>query len=129
VNFTADAGAPELDAGLDDAGNASITACNPLTNAGCTGSDVCFPDNSGSFWVCVSTAGATISALCADCSAQTAVCKAGNVCVNYANDAGVAFLSECVRYCCADADCGSGVPTGACNTALGLPDGVGICSQ
>src|SRR5215475_9258691 len=41
--------AGELDAGLDDAGNASITTCNPVTNAGCTGADVCALDDMNAY--------------------------------------------------------------------------------
>jgi hypothetical protein len=125
----AEGGATELDAGLNEAGNASATICNPITNSGCTGTDVCGPDNSGSFWVCT-PGGSPDVALCGDCSSQTAVCAAGNICIGYQAPDGGAGPTECVHYCCTDADCGGA--SGSCNTSglqPPLPNSVGICSM
>jgi hypothetical protein len=128
VPFTGDGGA-EINPGFDDAGNASRTTCNPLTNSGCTGTDICIPDNSGNYWVCIPITGATIVQTCNDCSGNTALCAKDNICIQYQNDAGVIDLTECVKYCCTDADCGG--TSGSCNKqALSPPlaNGVGICS-
>jgi hypothetical protein len=121
----------ELDAGLDNSVNASQTTCNPITNAGCTGTDLCSTDNSGNFWVCYQTGGGTFVQTCGDCTASTAVCGVDNICISYVDDAGDNWLNECVRYCCTDADCGD-AGAGSCNTAVldpPLPNGVGICSR
>jgi hypothetical protein len=122
VGFTTDAG-HELDAGLDDAGNASRTTCNPVTNDGCTGNDVCGVDNSGDFYVCTTPGSPAGLAACADCASQTATCGAGALCV------GISTTSAfCAQMCCTNADCGSGT----CDEAAlvpALPKGVGICTD
>jgi hypothetical protein len=118
----------ELDAGFDNMGNASQTICNPVTNAGCTGTDNCDLDNSGTYWVCYA-AGTPVVPTCGDCSGQSATCAPGNTCILYPVTPIVA-VAECVHYCCTDADCG-GTP-GSCNMAATTPpppNNVGICSQ
>jgi hypothetical protein len=139
VPFTAAAGAPELDAGFDDAGHASRTVCNPLTNEGCTGTDICGVDNSGEYWVCLPTAGFLIVNTDDDCgqicnssdTCYTAVCAADNICVpdvTTTNGTG----NVCLKLCCTDDDCG-GVKDESCSPVSGddgiaVPVGnVGIC--
>ena len=125
VPFPGDGGlsdAGELDAGLNDAGLASITNCNPLTNAGCTGTDVCNPDQ-GSNFVCMQAGSPAGLAVCGDCTAQNATCGVGGICL--AVDQAMTQY-ECVQMCCTNADCGNGT----CNTTLlspALGDSVGVC--
>jgi hypothetical protein len=112
--------AGELDAGLDDAGNAAMTTCNPITNAGCTGADVCTLDSAGMYFVCAS-AGAPNVAACGACGPASMSCKAGELC--FVTDPG-SMMANCAQLCCTDADCG----TGRCESAtFGLPSGVGLC--
>jgi hypothetical protein len=87
---------------VNDAG--SGVECNPVTNAGCTGSDACDTnlDNGGNVigFVCFSPTGAAFTdALCNMCDDSTDAlsCPAGQTCFGF-----------CARYCCTDADCGSG---------------------
>jgi hypothetical protein len=119
VPFTSDAGT-ELDAGVDDAGYAASTTCNPITNAGCTGTDVCGPDRGASFYC--QPAGTTPGvAACGDCTANGATCAIGGYCGQ-----GAGTSLTCFRMCCTDADCGSG----KCNAAFFSPpfgDNVGVC--
>jgi hypothetical protein len=70
------------------------TPCNPMTQAGCTtpggACDIaatgfeCYPPPND-------------IAVCGACG-DGAFCQAGNVCIN----------SQCLHYCCTDADCGTG---------------------
>jgi hypothetical protein len=127
VPFTGgDAG--EADAGFDDAGNASATICNPVTNAGCTGTDVCDTDNSGKHWVCY-LAGTNIVATCGDCGASNAVCKGGNTCINFTTADGGVIATSCSKYCCTDADCGGTANTCSKGLSPPPPNNVGICAQ
>jgi hypothetical protein len=123
VSFTAAPDAGELDAGFDDAGNASMNICNPITNAGCTGTDWCGTDNNSMFWVC-GTAGTPANvALCGDCTAQAATCAPGELCIT---QDGTNF--SCAQLCCTNADCAPG----KCATNVvqgGLPNNVGLCIQ
>ena len=124
VPFSGDAGssdAGELDAGLDDAGIAAITNCNPLTNAGCTGTDVCNPDQ-GSNFVCMPAGTTANVVVCGDCAAASSTCAVGAVCLK----AGPTTQYQCAQMCCTSADCGGGT----CVTTLRTPalgDGVGVC--
>jgi hypothetical protein len=78
VSFTSDAGV-ELDAGLDDAGFAATTTCNPITNEGCIGTDVCGPDQGSNFYC--QPAGSTPNvAVCQDCTALGTTCAIGGFC-------------------------------------------------
>jgi hypothetical protein len=125
VPFPGDGGlqdSGELDAGVDDAGVAAITNCNPLTNAGCTGTDVCGPDQ-GSNFVCMPAGNPSMVSVCGDCTALSATCGVGGICL--AVDPAMTHY-ECAQMCCTNADCGSGT----CNTTLRMPalgDGVGVC--
>jgi hypothetical protein len=120
VDFTSDAGV-ELDAGVNEAGVASETTCNPVTNEGCTGTDVCGPDNGYSFYC--QPAGSPVGvAICGDCTAVGATCAAGGYCAGSAAGPD----STCVQMCCTDADCGGG----RCDSAFLQPplgSGVGVC--
>ena len=120
VDFTSDAGV-ELDAGLDEAGNASMTTCNPITNEGCLGTDVCGPDNGSSFY-CQPAGSMAGVVVCGDCTATGATCAAGGYCAG--SSAGEDL--SCLQMCCTDADCG----TGTCDPAFLQPplgSGVGVC--
>jgi hypothetical protein len=110
----------EADGGLDDAGNATASNCDPVTNAGCTGTDVCGVDTSGMFYDCFPLQG-TATAVCGDCT-QTE-CGPGTICIAFNQEQTIAW---CAEMCCANSDCGSGTcDTMALNPAL--PSGVGIC--
>ena len=120
VTFVAgDAG--EVDAGVDDGGVASITTCNPVTNAGCTGTDWCGPDATNSNFFC-QPAGTPAGILaCGDCTELAATCGGGGLCVGFTAD-----TYTCINMCCTDADCGAG----KCDTTVltnALPSGVGLC--
>jgi hypothetical protein len=82
--------------------------CNPVTNAGCTGGASCdfSQDNTGATVGFTCTPPPASVALCGDCSFDN--CGPATTC--YSPD-GVQTL--CARYCCSDADCGSG---GMCKT-------------
>jgi hypothetical protein len=116
--------AGELDAGIDDAGHASVTNCNPITNAGCTGTDVCGPDvhDPGDMnYFCQPAGNPGAVAACGDCTSVTATCGAGGLCVGV-NLCSTEFF--CARMCCTDADCGAG----RCDTTdYQLPSNVGLC--
>jgi len=112
----------EADAGVDDAGNASLTNCDPVTNAGCTGTDVCGIDGSGNYYFCQGPGSPGNVAICGDCTAQNATCGAGGLCFSFD---GTNYA--CTQMCCSNADCGAG---GSCNNMLlgtPLPNGVGLC--
>jgi hypothetical protein len=120
VPFMADAGTPEEDSGANDAGHVTTTTCNPITNEGCTGTDVCGVDDDGQNYFC-QPAGSPAAVACGgDCS-NTASCGVGGLCVQFSNG------DSCVQMCCSNADCGSGmcVMTGFLETDLGY--GVGLC--
>jgi hypothetical protein len=123
VSFSTDAGV-ELDAGLDDAGNATQTNCNPVTNEGCTGTDTCNPDNSGKYWVCQPVGTMPNIAVCGDCTAAQAYCKFGGLCVGVTKT-----MAQCWQMCCSDADCGGAAGSCATTGVLQnpLPNNVGIC--
>ena len=97
--------------------------CNPVTNDGCpvqgsscdlggSGTFECFPPPN-------------TAALCAACTPKDAVfCAAGATCLYP--------VGKCARYCCGDADCGSGKcwldAVQIFGAALALPaDAVGVC--
>jgi hypothetical protein len=120
VDFTSDAGV-ELDAGLNEAGVAMATTCNPVTNEGCTGTDVCGPDNGDSFY-CQPAGSMPGVAVCGDCTAAGATCAAGAYCAGIPPGPGY----TCVQMCCTDADCGGG----RCDAAFLQPplgSSVGVC--
>ena len=123
VTYVSSDGGAEVDAGVNDAGDPSITNCDPVTNAGCTGTDVCLPDfNSATNMNYFCQAGGSPAAVCGDCT--NANCGPGALCVGLNQAQTVAV---CVQMCCTDADCGSG----KCNmAALGspLPSNVGTCT-
>ena len=118
-------GSGSSSSGSSSSGSSSSGApnasCNPLTNAGCAGADVCGPDGTGTTYVCQPEGSPANLAACGDCSDPSATCGVGGVCVTL--DTG---NSICVEMCCTDADCGAG----QCNTSAiipSLPDAVGVC--
>jgi hypothetical protein len=101
-------------------GGAAAPPCNPITNEGCSGTDVCIPTTDNTTYRCWS--GITGS-VCEGCDF---FCGKGNVCVRWsmADPTGV-----CTSMCCTDADCGGGAST-CSKTAyegMSLPFGVGLC--
>ena len=111
----------ELDAGVDDAGNALFTTCNPVTNAGCTGTDVCQPDLGNTNYVCQPAWSTANVPVCGACKGFTS-CAPGGLCAG--TDANHVY---CAQMCCTNADCGSG----KCEMTQGnlkLPSGVGVCT-
>jgi hypothetical protein len=138
--------AGEIDAGIDDAGDPSITNCNPVTNAGCTGTDVCGPDFNSSTnmnYFCQPAQSMGNVPVCGNCTSLSASCGAGGICLVLDqvgscsadtdcpasefcdSQSGTCADAFCAQMCCTDADCGS---TGKCDTAdLGLPSNVGFC--
>ncbi|MEO7329399.1 MAG: hypothetical protein ABI193_12520 [Minicystis sp.] len=93
------------------------SACNPVTNEGCTGAgEACDLNGSGVF-VCFGPPNDAL--VCAACSNQNGpFCAPGMHCNEDANG------GQCTHYCCNDGDCG----TGTCDMAsLMLPNGVGVC--
>jgi hypothetical protein len=106
----------------EDGGSASA-GCNPVTNAGCTGMNVCGPDTSGSY-SCQAEGSPANVPVCGDCSDPDTSCGVGGVCIALDSSGSEAI---CVQMCCTDADCG---PSGQCDTGAvipSLPDGVGVC--
>lgn len=123
VTFTSQPGV-ELDAGVDEGGNASVTTCNPITNEGCTGTDVCGPDNGAHFYCHPAGSMPNVTA-CGDCTSPHATCAIGGYCQPGASGA----TNTCFPMCCTDADCGTA--SGAtCNARYFLPplgSNVGVC--
>jgi len=104
-------------------GSMSSASCNPVTNAGCSGSDVCGPDATGTTYTCQPQGSPANLAACDDCSDPASTCGAGGICIALDESGSVAI---CVEMCCTDADCG----LGRCSTTgilPALPDGVGVC--
>ena len=111
--------AGELDAGVDDAGIASITTCNPVTNTGCTGTDLCQADYDFTNYYCQQPGSPANVPICASCTGN-ATCAPGGLCVG-TNNANVV----CAPMCCDDGDCGA---SGRCDkTSIRMPAGVGFC--
>ena len=106
VDFTSDAGV-ELDAGVNEAGVAAETTCNPVTNEGCTGTDVCGPDNGYSFY-CQPAGSPAGVAVCGDCTATGATCAAGAYC-GPAKTCVAGGMGISGAACTSDADCASGL--------------------
>jgi hypothetical protein len=110
----------ELDAGVDSVGNASITTCNPFTNAGCTGTDICREDSSLKHFYCMPGGSSATVPVCGACTG-TAGCEHGELCAG----SGPGHV-WCGAMCCTDADCG---PSGKCTTTVvPTPAGVGVCA-
>ena len=125
VAFTAPDGGGELDAGVDDSGDPSVTTCNPVTNAGCTGTDVCGPDlgNTGDTnYFC--QPGDSTAAICADCTQVN--CGKGTLCVALDN---AETMAVCAPMCCTDADCGSAARCNMGALMTPLPSSVGLCTS
>jgi hypothetical protein len=73
--------------------------CNPVTNDGCMAGETC--DLNGNF-KCAALAGGE-AALCGACdNANSQYCGLGMTCDSYGD------TGKCFRYCCTDADCGTG---------------------
>jgi hypothetical protein len=116
IAFAAGPEGEEADAGLDPAGVASITVCDPVSNLGCVGTDVCVPDAAGANYYCARGGDNPVPA-CGACD-LIAQCGPGLLCFP--------VEATCLRMCCTDADCGAG----HCVTSITpLPDGVGVCVQ
>ncbi|HTJ81170.1 MAG TPA: hypothetical protein VL400_05580 [Polyangiaceae bacterium] len=87
--------------------------CNPVTNEGCMAGETC--DLSGNF-KCLPLTG-TEAAVCGACdNFNDQFCGVGLTCDSYSD------TGKCFRYCCTDADCGSG---NTCVAYYAL--GVGVC--
>jgi len=87
--------------------------CNPVTNAGCTGAgEACDLNQAGDGYECYPAP--NTQTLCQDCSSSIGFCQGGMTC-----------FGKCMKYCCADTDCGSG--TCDKSASLQLAAGVGVC--
>jgi hypothetical protein len=119
VDYTPGPDGGEGDPQLDDGGVAAVTTCNPVTNMGCTGTDVCVPDADDADYYCA-PGPASPAPLCAACP-NGDECGPGNVCVPSA--AG----PICMQWCCDDSDCGPGV----CDMSIAGSFGgdLGVCVQ
>jgi hypothetical protein len=101
--------------------------CNPVTAAGCpSDGSTCDLDQTTGYFVCFGPPNSVD--VCGACDDSTTFCGAGLTCIpSQGGDS-----ATCYRYCCSDADCGSG---GTCDTALGKSllqptdpaDAVGLC--
>lgn len=93
-------------------GGGVVVECNPVTNDGCDSAAGEACDATADGFVCFPAPNDV--ALCGECSNSAGpFCEAGSTCVG-------AEGTQCVKYCCDDGDCGSGV----CDTGGGL---VGVC--
>ncbi len=82
--------------------------CNPVTNEPCAAGEAC--DVAGGGFVCYPDG--NIGALCEACDPDAGeFCQGGLFC----------DTDICVKYCCSDADCGTGVCT------MDAINGVGLC--
>lgn len=117
--------AGETDAGVYDGGYAVRNVCNPITNAGCTGGTFCYPDYSGEYYFCQQplTGGPSGVAVCGDCTAETATCAGGNLCLPVDTNE---LAWQCAHMCCTDADCGTGNTCSQLSPSLG--GDVGYCT-
>jgi hypothetical protein len=116
VPFVVSSQGGESDAGLDEAGVASITTCDPVSNIGCTGDDVCVPDADFGHYYCAPGSANPVP-VCGVCDAVTP-CGPGSFCL--------VASTICLQTCCSDYDCGEG----HCDDSIvSLPDGVGLCVQ
>jgi hypothetical protein len=116
------------DAGI--ATNDGGVYCNPVTNEPCASGQTCdtTADSSGNINGLACYSGENTATLCSACSVtQGPLCAGGLACA----DVGSA-LTACARFCCTDADCGSGrcAHTDADGNVLfaGLPSGLGECA-
>lgn len=112
--------APKIDAACDApvmaaSAGACITiggdvACNPVTNEGCSGAgQAC--DAKGEGFACFPPPNE--NAVCEACSMAEGYCASGHFCAG----------GTCVRYCCDNGDCGTGV----CDKTLLKNPSVGLC--
>ena len=97
--------------------------CDPILGTGCGPTSGCEPFEPGVFQ-CLYPFGATVAKLCEACDLMVdPVCGQGLHCF--------AGTSQCARYCCADADCGTGKCVLDQTAAFGAPlltrTQVGIC--
>jgi hypothetical protein len=108
-------------------GGSTPDQCNPVTSAGCSGDGFAcdfYPDSG--YFVCY--APPNPAGVCGSCSDLTTTCGAGSTCVLQPD----LTTGTCYRYCCTDADCGSG---GTCDTAFlaslrqpaNADDVIGLC--
>jgi hypothetical protein len=92
--------------------SADIT-CNPVTNAPCAAGEAC-DFNTANGFLCYPPPPANSEPVCAACSlADGLSCKGGESCVN----------GTCVRFCCADIDCGAGT----CDKSTSPGQIIGFC--
>jgi hypothetical protein len=116
------------DAGVfDDDGG---VFCNPVTNEPCAAGQTCDTTSNacGEVNGLACYGGNNSAELCALCSAtEGPFCAAGLACTSVSGD-----VTACARYCCTDADCGSGrcAHTDGSGNALfgGLFAGLGECA-
>jgi len=103
----ADAGDEGGTADAGDAGDAGLSHihCNPVTNAGCKSGSACdySTDDSGNVIGFRCYLAPNAASLCGSC--DTVSCSAETTCF-YFDPAQT--MTACARYCCTDADCGSG---------------------
>jgi hypothetical protein len=131
--------AGELDAGVYNSGTAdnpalcaTMTTCNPVTNAGCTGNDTCVPDhcmgeqNVPLHYYCAPPYSLPYVPPCSTCYSLS-TCAPGSLCI--VRDAPCTTGGEyiCARACCTDADCVDGVCSPATLDSWPTPYGVGVC--
>ena len=118
-----------VDADAGTAMNDGGTFCNPVTNAPCAAGQACdITSASGSINGFACYPGANAAKICALCDDTNGpFCAGGLSCA-----AASADLSGCARYCCTDADCGSGrcSKVDASGNALfgGVASGLGVCA-
>jgi hypothetical protein len=92
--------------------------CNPVTNSGCTtAGDGCDLNQDGTY-KCFGDATEALCAACSYVSGAEKYCAPTMYCIADQTTQ----MGKCARYCCTDADCG----TGKCDTST-FPGGVGIC--
>lgn len=108
VVIDADAGTNVPDGGDGGPG----IQCNPITNEGCPATQVCdsSEDSTGVVTGFMCFSGNGTAATCAPCNdnGPATTCAPGGTCFTYDGEISVA---ACARYCCTNADCGSGLCT------------------
>jgi hypothetical protein len=107
--------------------------CNPVTNEPCAAGEACdvSVNETGSGLVgftCYPPPPPNTVALCGACDDQSVACVGGSTCWAVNNGAPT---GSCAKYCCTDADCGSGTCTSVLEGAAVFPavPGLGLCTE